>query len=278
MQEVPIEFRVPEVAVPVSAALREYFLADDGMFLPADAFPPSGEPDEEADAEAEQQVARDEVVEAAVREAVARWGRVTLKVDDVAPIDCGWMMPFGSACCATLGHVYMAVKASNRLQAHLERTEHATLRLMPWIGDSPAGEFRCYTSGDRLAFAGQRYPVNSVKSDLAELGQRLFALWRDSGLGRHVHGFWQVDVWLRDSGTELYVLGVREAVQEEVEASGVFSFDEVAAGSPDEEPCTVVRALTDERAMAARPRDGSGAPEDLHLIAQVFSAAAQSTP
>jgi hypothetical protein len=275
MDRVPVAFRVPEVAVPVSAALREYFLADDGMFLPADAFPPSGEVGEE---EAEGHVAHDEAVESAVRDALARWGRVTLKVDDLAPIDCVWMMPFGSGCCATLGHVYMAVKASNRLQAHLERTVSATLRLQPWIGDSPAGEFRCFTSGDRLAFAGQRYPVNSVRTDLVELGRKLFALWRDSGLGKVVCGFWQVDVWLRDSDTELYILGVRAPVREEVESSGVFSFEELEAGSPDEEPCTVVRAITDERAMAARPRDGSGAPIDLHLYAGSAFSAGQNTP
>ena len=268
MQNVPAAFRVPEVAVPVSAALREYFLADDGMFLPADAFPPSG--GEDSDEEAAGRVAHDAAVEQAVRDTVARWGRITLKLDDLAPTDCGWMMPFGSGCCATLGHVYMAIKASNRLQAHLECTERATLRLMPWLVDSPAGEFRCYTSGDRLAFAGQRYPVNSVKVDLAELGRRLYAIWSNNELGKHVHGFWQVDVWLRDGGTQLYILGVKEPVPEEVEAAGVFSFDEIAAGAPDNEPCTVVRAITDARAMAARPRDGSGAPIDLHLLAKAF--------
>ena len=84
-------------------------------------------------------------------------------------------------------------------------------------------------------------------------------------------GVWQVDVWLKDDGRSMYVLGHQRPVEAEVEAAGVFSWQEVCDGLPnDSEPCTVVRAITDSMAMAAKPRDGSGAPIDLHLLAQAM--------
>ncbi len=251
--------------MPVSPALREYFLADDGMFLPEDAFPPPAADESDDGGDKEDRVTHDALVEEAVKETIARWGRVTIKIDEVAPTDAAWMMPFGSSCCTTLGHVYMAVKASNRLQQYLEKTERATMRVQRWIGDSPAGEFRCYTSGNRLVFAGQRYPVNSIRSDLIELGKRLHSIWTERRIGDELSGFWEVDLWLKDSCDDVYILGVKEPVREEVEAVGIFTFDELLVGAPDNEPCVVVRAITDDKAMAARRNDGSGAPEDIHL-------------
>lgn len=165
-------FHIPEIVCVISSQLLEYFVSDD-MFLPADAYPPSADLNDDADA-----VPVDREVEAAVKEGVflgfgcfcsllvekglSRWGRVTVKVDDVAPTDSDWMMPFGDASCATLGHVYMAIKASNRIRDHLEKAKGKAvkLRVQKWIKHSPAGEFRCYTKGDRLCFAGQRYPVS----------------------------------------------------------------------------------------------------------------------
>lgn len=153
-------FNIPEICCVISADLLEYFLSDE-FFLPADAYPPSDEIDDGATA-----VPVDVGVEAAVKEALSRWDRVTIKVDDVAPSDSDWMMPFGDASCATLGHVYMAVKASNRIREHLEtvRDRPVKLRIQKWIRHSPAGEFRCYTKGNRLTFAGQRYPVKKKKT------------------------------------------------------------------------------------------------------------------
>ena len=264
-------FGVPEMVVPLSPALKEYLLSDD-MFLPKDAFPPNQEEEKEEEEEEEDRVVHDVAVEGVIADAIAEWKHFTIKVGETAATDAGWMMPFGNARCATLGHAYMLVKASNRLQARLEAGENE-LRVQKWITESPVGEYRCYTSGRRLAFAGQRYPLNSINVDLIEVGRRLHAIWSEQEMWRNFEqGVWQVDVWLKDDGRSMYVLGAQRPVEAEVEAMGVFSWQELRDGLPDDsEPCTVVRAITDSMAMAAKPRDGSGAPIDLHLLAQAMN-------
>jgi hypothetical protein len=49
-----------------------------------------------------------------VYKGVLLWGRIAVKIDDVFPSDSEWMMPFGDSSCATLGHVYMAIKVKKK--------------------------------------------------------------------------------------------------------------------------------------------------------------------
>jgi hypothetical protein len=116
MDDLIANWAIPHVAVPVSAPLLAYFASDD-MRLPLDAFPPSqyAVSDNEEDEE-EVVIPSDIIVEEAVEQALRKWKRVCVKCGPVFVSDCGWMMPSGDARCATRGHVYMAIKASQRVQ------------------------------------------------------------------------------------------------------------------------------------------------------------------
>ena len=215
-------------------------------------------------------------------QALDAWGRITVKKDDVAPCDSDWMMPFGDASCASLGHVYMAVKASNRVREHLEiqreNEANVTLHLQKWVKHSPAGEFRCYTNGKRLAFAGQRYPVNAIGGDLKEIGRVLHEIWTRENMGEFICGFLQVDIWLHDDWKSLYILGVAKPKRDAVENAGVFTFEELVEGLEDDEPCVVVRAITDSKAIAPHANVANvGVPIDLHLLKDLIGNDEQKT-
>ncbi len=268
--------RVPCVSVAIGAALHRYFVAD-GMWLPPDAYPPGqagGWSDDEKDGnadsdEAERAVPHDEAVELAVRQALQRWKSITVKCDHVAPSDAAWMMPFSNARCTTLGHVYMAIKASDRVQTHL--TSHlaaggCTLHVQQWLEAPPSGEWRCYTRGVAVAFASQRYPVNAIDVNLPETGRRLASLWaRDGGaLGTQLARLGpllEVDVWLLDQDAAV-VLGVRVPHKEAAERPGVFTWDELTAAPLVGDAAVVVRALTGKTAMATAPTV-TGVPADM---------------
>jgi hypothetical protein len=255
---VPEQFQIPHITLDVvSAEFRDYITAD-GMFLPKDAYPPSNEA---SDDEEDDQVVNDAAMEAFVAEGLAKWGEVTVKVDDlVSPSDAAWMMPFGSGRCTTLGHVYMALKASNRIQEHFHAVSESpmSLSLQQWIPSGSPLEFRCYTRGARLGFAGQRYPINSLQIDVDEMGDRLDFLWTKHNLGQYVQGFWEVDLWLLsdEKDCQFYILGVKCPVQEEVERTGVFGWEELQEAFLEENSGTVVRALTGTNEMAATPNHG----------------------
>lgn len=281
-------FRVPAVSVPISAVLYRYFLAD-GMWLPRDAYPPGQEDgwsdDDEDDDGGASEVPLDEPVEAAVRQALQRWKSVTIKCDHVSPSDAAWMMPFGNARCATLGHVYMAVKASDRVQAHLLGRADASgsvLHVQEWLEAPPSGEWRCYTRGAALAFAAQRYPVNAIDVNLSETGRQLAALWARNGgaLGAQLARLGpllEVDVWLLDHERAV-VLGVRVPHKDAAERSGVFTWDELTTAPLAADGVVVVRALTGRTAMATTP-SVTGVPADVSgAVDGALEALQQLTP
>lgn len=91
MDRVDARVRIAALAVPLSVEMHKYLMAD-GMWLPRDAYPPpapeslhSEEEEEEEKEEGDHAVPSDATLEAAVSEALQRWGSVTVKCDDVAP-------------------------------------------------------------------------------------------------------------------------------------------------------------------------------------------------
>lgn len=273
---------IPSVTVRPSDEFIDYLVAED-MWLPADAYPPVEGGDEEDDGN--ENVVSDAGVESAIRDALARWGnKITVKCNHVAPSDASWMMPSGSALCTTLGHVYMALKASDRVRSFLQqsRKQDVVLHLQPWISGPPAGEWRCYTRGKRLLFAGQRYPLNSIDIDEDVISEQLSTLWTRHNIGedveRMVGSFAQVDLWLLNSDSIL-ILGVESPNKETVESIGIFTWEELL-NEDVEEGDVIVRALTGQHEMA-KPTSNAGIPadmtgevpgalEELRLVEQAF--------
>ena len=259
--EVDPSLRIPQSdLVQLSPAFVAYLRSDE-MSLPLDAFPPSDEAEEPAS------VVHDENLDRCVRAKLSEWGGVTVKIDDeVAPRDADWMMPGACARCTTLGHVYMALKASNRVQKHLHARERRPVYavVQKWIDGPSSGEWRCYTRGERLLFAGQRYPVHSIQDlDVEKVGKELDALWRRHGLGQRYAGFYQVDLWVI-SPDQMYLLGVAEPRREAVERAGIFSWEELTESAADKDGgTTIVRALTGKNEMTAEPGHGmTGVPDE----------------
>ncbi len=143
------------------------------------------------------------------------------------------------------------------MQQHLHQTRSNHLLLQQWLDGPPSGEWRCYTQHGNVAFAAQRYPVNSIDVDLNETSKRIGALWRreEGALRKQLassgHPLLEVDVWLlgEDEG-ESVVLGVRVPSPTEVEAAGVFTWEELNS-VVEPGAAVVVRALTGKAAMAA---------------------------
>ena len=262
--EVDASLRIPQSdPVRLSPSFVAYLRSDE-MALPLDAFPPTEEEEEEV--EESPGVVHDPLLDRCIREHLLRWGRVTIKLDDqVAPVDADWMMPGGCACCSTLGHVYMALKASNRVQEHLHARQDAPIDavVQRWIDGPSSGEWRCYTRGERLLFAGQRYPVHSIQDlDVESVGKELDALWKRHGLGQRYAGFYQVDLWVL-SPDQMYILGVTEPRRETVERAGIFSWQELTESAVDDSGGTIVRALTGKNEMTAEPGHGmTGVPDE----------------
>jgi hypothetical protein len=52
-----------------------------------------------------------------------------------------------------------------------------------------------------------------------------------------------------------------------VESAAVFTFEELLEGVQDDEPCVVVRAITDTKAIAPHSNSANvGVPMDIHLL------------
>ena len=260
---------IPQLEQPVSLSLAFVaYLKSDEMILPADAYPPHAGDSNDDDDEA-QGLVHDDALDNALRDALSRWDAVTIKVDNlVSPSDADWMMPFSSAKCRTVGHVYMALKSSSRVQDYLHNLPNESivrLHVQQWVAGPPSGEWRCYTRGKRLMYAGQRYPSHSIEDlNLASVGTELDALWNASGLGEMYNGFFQLDIWVMTDGQTFYILGASEPDQTLVERSGVFSWEELVDTPVSAEGGTVVRALTGRLEMSASSGRGVGvgAPEE----------------
>lgn len=223
----PVDVCIPCLSIRIGESLRGYLVSDCSQ-LPRDAYPPSdGEGEDGWSDEGEQgmegMIPVDVEVEEGIRKALHQWRNgITFKVDHVAPMDAAWMMPCGNAKCTTLGHVYMAIKASERVQQHLNTHKACWLHIQPWMEAPPSGEWRCYTRDGVVAFAAQRRPLNNIEVDFQQTSERLAALWKRYNLAEHLRSkvkdesrVLEVDVWLIDA-SQAKVLGIRVPSKEEV--------------------------------------------------------------
>lgn len=76
-----------------------------------------------------------------------------------------------------------------------------------------------------------------------------------------------MDIWLHDDCKSLFILGISEPSRQVVESAAVFTFEELLEGVQDDEPCVVVRAITDTKAIAPHSNSANvGVPMDIHLL------------
>lgn len=132
------------------------------------------------------------------------------------------------------------------------------IKIQQWIDAPPSGEWRCYTRGTQLAFAGQRYPTNGINIDFAATAALLKRLWNAKRIGERIFGsacsnaddVFEVDIWVAESGDSLYVLGARKPSAQVVEDWGVFSWEELTQTPVSDDSEVIIRALTGKTAMA----------------------------